>query len=80
MEVEDPRNNHRHEITWRPPFYKNLAPPISAEKSQAKVQTVETKLHPSANWLLKVLQGTQLPLITPRDEALPTRGTRLVST
>lgn len=38
------------------------------------------KTTPSTNRLPKVLLGTQLPLITFRDKASPTRGTRLSST
>ena len=38
-----------------------------------------TQSHPSANRLPKVLQGTQLPLITPRDKAPPTSGQAPVS-
>ena len=44
------------------------------------INMVGTQPHPSANRLPKVLLGTQLLLITPRDNAPPTRGTRLSST
>ena len=41
---------------------------------------VGTQLHPSVNRLPNDSPGTQLPLITPRDKAPPTRGIRISST
>ena len=39
LEAEVSGNNHHHECPWRLPFWKNLAPPIKAEKPQAKQPT-----------------------------------------
>ena len=33
------RNNYQHELPWRWPFWKNLTPPIRAEKPQTRQQT-----------------------------------------
>ena len=41
---------------------------------------VGTQPRPSANSLPRNLLGTQLPLITPRDKAPPTKGIRISST
>ena len=41
---------------------------------------METQHQPSANRLHKDPPGTQLPLISPRDKAPPTRGVRISST
>ena len=61
-------------------FEKNVAPLIRAEKPQAKQQTGWEHPYPSANRLPKVLLGTKLLLIKPRDKAPPTRGIRISST
>ena len=53
------------------------------QDGKAPVQTTKrqrTQPHPSANRLLKVPLGTELPLITPRDKAPPIRVTRLSTT
>ena len=46
---------------------------------RANNNRVGTQSHPSAKRLPEVLLRKQSPLITPRDKALPTRGTRLSS-
>ena len=62
---------------WAPleaAILENLALPIRAEKLQAKQQT-RWKYSPTHQQI--VHPGTQLPVITGRDKATPTRQTRL---
>ena len=71
-------NNHPCERPGRWPFCKNLAPPIRAEKPQAKQQfRWERSPTHQQTGCLKTSPHTQPSLITPRDKALPTRGKRI---
>ena len=75
-----PQNNHQCEIPWRLRFWKKLSLINRNEKAEDKKQSVGMQPHLSANRLPRTLQGTQLPSITHRDKAPPTRGTTLSST
>ena len=66
---------------WRWPFWKNLAPPISTEKHQAKQQSRwDHSPTPQLTGCLKTPPDTQPPLIPSRDKAPPTKGIRISST
>ena len=71
ISVRSPRGYHFGKIWPRAPVLRSPSPTINR---------VRTQPHPSGNRLPKVFPGTHLPLITPRDKATPTRGSRLSST
>ena len=69
-------NIHQHVFLWKWPFWENLAPPISAEKPQARPNNNPDGI--TASPISK--QDSQAPLISPRDKAPPTRGIGISST
>ena len=78
LEGEVLGNNHLCELPWRSPFGKTWPnPPV--QRNHRPNKRVGTEPHSSADRLPKVFPGIQLPLITPKDKAPPTRGTRLSS-
>ena len=79
LEEED---NHKHELSWRLPFWNNLATPNILQawvlrSPRANKNSVGIQPHSSANRLPKVFPGTEPLLITHRDKYPYTRGTRI---
>ena len=77
------RGPRKKSLVWAPleaTMWRNLTHLSRLRSPGQTTNQVRTKAHPSANRLPKVLLHTQLPLITLRDKAPPTRGMRLNST
>ena len=66
-------NIHQHAFLWKWPFWENLAHPSALRSPRPNNNPGGTTAHPSVNTLPKDPPGTQLPLISPREKAPPTR-------
>ena len=82
LEAEAPENNHWHELPQKSSFWKqDLAIPNSLQAPVLGYLWTNNQQGGNTTWPLpKVALGTQLPLNTPFDMALPTTGTRPSST
>ena len=82
LEAEVTGNNHWCVLPWKLLFWKNLAPPIRAEKLQAKQQTGWEcgPIHQQTGCLKPFQAHSCFSSHLETKHSLPTRGTRLGST